>query len=229
MTRLLWTVLAWMMVATGAGVASADVVMPPPEKCPEGYTPQTGHHGPYCQPPPPESCPEGHTPKVSRDHAYCEPPADPPCPLGSVYTSSSETKTWCQAGWTAPQSGECSIGYRAVESALCVQYVPAGRIGYEVVSGTCETDADCTGKGESCNKAIRCVAIPKPAPPADKTPPPADVEPASAADPAPAATGDDDDPTKARCSLGDASATPRATALGGLAALAALLVARRRR
>ncbi len=233
MDRLLGSLLVGMLVLLGPGGALADVVMPPPASCPPGHTPQTGHEGPYCQPPPPASCPDGHTPKVYRDHAYCEPPADPPCPPGSYHQSRSAADTWCQAGWNAPEGGECSMGYKPIESGLCLTFVPWGRMGYHRASGTCESDADCTGKDESCEEAVRCVPVPLPAPPTPK-PPPTEGEQATAA-PVPATPGataepepEDDEPGKARCAVGDPAAGPAAAPLGALAALAALLVARRR-
>jgi len=226
MTRLIGMVFAGMLVVSWSGFARADVVMPPPDKCPDGHTPQTGHHGPYCQPPPPESCPEGHTPKVVRDKAYCEPPADPPCPPGSYWTSTSATDTWCQAGWNANDAGECGMGYKPVESSLCVRFVPAHRFGYEVVSKECASDADCTGKEESCKKANRCVPVPKPAP---ATPPTEKPTPAETATPdeAEATPDDTDEPAKGKCSMGAVDAGPDAAGTGALLALLALLGLRR--
>lgn len=134
----------------------ADAVPPPPRDCPPGYTPATGHGGPYCRPPLPTDCPPNHLPKVNGRHAYCEPPPAEPCPVGSYWTSSSATSTSCRGGGRC-DSGVCGAGYTCRESSLCVTEVQLFRAGsYEVVSGVCETDADCGGENEQCVTAQRC-------------------------------------------------------------------------
>jgi hypothetical protein len=133
----------------------ADVVMPPPDDCPEGTTPRTGHMGPFCQPPPPAECPPGHAPKVNMANAYCEPPPAEPCPTGSRWTSTSESDVYCQGGW-ACDVHPCAEGNTCKESSLCVQEIRRFRAGsWEKVSGTCSTDADCP-EGESCVTQKRC-------------------------------------------------------------------------
>ncbi len=39
-----------LSVGAVSRVAHADAVMPPPEECPDGTTPATGHCGPHCEP-----------------------------------------------------------------------------------------------------------------------------------------------------------------------------------
>ena len=135
--------------------ASADVVMPPPDDCPGGTTPRTGHNGPYCQPPAPTDCPPGHVGKVHMTHAYCDPPPAEPCPTGSRWTSTSATDGYCRGGWPC-EIHQCAEGNTCKESSLCVQEIRMFRAGsYEKASGTCAADADCP-EGESCVTKKRC-------------------------------------------------------------------------
>lgn len=136
-------------------VALADVVRPPPASCPPQHTPQTGHHGPYCQPPPPENCPAGHLPRVIRADAYCEPPPQLPCPQGSHWTSTSADDVYCHGGARCEER-DCSGDSTCRKTSLCVREVPYRRFGhYEVVLGTCSTDADCRERTK-CVAASRC-------------------------------------------------------------------------
>lgn len=139
-------------------LAVADAIGPPPATCPPGYTPQSDHGGEYCQPPLPTDCPPDHVPRVRRENAYCEPPPDEPCPVGSFWRSRSATNTWCQ-GATRCHDRSCGPSSTCRESSLCVT-AGSDRWGYdwgnEIVSGVCETDADCAGEYERCVRAQRC-------------------------------------------------------------------------
>jgi hypothetical protein len=136
-----------------AGRARADVVMPPPAHCPPGYTPRTGHEGPYCKPPLPRRCPPGHQPRVLRQEQYCEPPPLKPCPPGSFWTSSGPANAYCQAG---PSCDYCAGGQVCVEASLCVRVLDQGRArNLELVSGICHAESDCP-EGEHCVGTRRC-------------------------------------------------------------------------
>jgi len=140
-------------------LAAADAIGPPPAECPEGFTPQSDHSGEYCQPPLRTDCPPDHIPKVRRTNAYCEPPPDEPCPVGSYWRSRSATDTWCQ-GSSRCDERSCGTNATCEESSLCVTAGTDWRGGFdwrnEIVSGTCETDADCSGERERCVTAQRC-------------------------------------------------------------------------
>jgi hypothetical protein len=212
--------------------ALADVVMPPPDDCPEGTTPRTGHIGPYCQPPPPAECPPGHAPKVNMARAYCEPPPAEPCPTGSRWMSTSETDVYCQGGW-ACDVHQCAEGNTCKESSLCVQEIRMFRAGsWEKVSGACTADADCP-EGESCVTKKRCDPDVKrgpvegggdtPAAPAEPTEEPTE-EPAPTAPVVdePAVDDPDDVPQKG-CAVGPAGAGAGVSALVGLLLLVGVL------
>ena len=208
----------------------ADVVMPPPDDCPEGTTPRTGHMGPYCQPPPPAQCPPGHEPRVNMAHAYCEPPPAEPCPAGSRWMSSSETDVYCQGGW-ACDAHQCAEGTTCKESALCVEEIRRFRAGsWEKVSGPCTTDADCP-EGESCVTKKRCdpdvkrMPVEGTAPEAGDTAPPTPEEatpeePTAAAETT--APEEPDEVTQKGCSVGEGGAGAAAL----LVLLAGLLIRR---
>ncbi len=161
--------------------ALADVVPPPPDDCPEGTTPRTGHSGPYCQPPAPTDCKPGYEPRVYLAEAYCEPPPPQPCPEGSYWTSHSATSTWCQGGRSCEGDYPCGEGTTCKETSLCVREQRQRRFVYEVVSGTCVKDEDCV-EGQTCVTAKRCDPDVKRAPVEGHEPPPqdADEEPTAA-------------------------------------------------
>jgi hypothetical protein len=50
---------AWLIVMVTASSTRADVIPPPPEDCPEGYTPDSSHEGQRCLAPAPADCPSG--------------------------------------------------------------------------------------------------------------------------------------------------------------------------
>ena len=160
-----------LVVTLVANTAAADVVGAPPEVCPRGHTPQTDHHGPYCEPPPPKNCPKGHTPGVDRDVTFCEPPPKV-CPQGSrsVRVTGLTGAPFC----TSDQCATFSHGskrpqrsmQRCLQLGLCVAATPRtsrletgprGRDNkLEVVTGSCQTDSDCA-QGAKCIVAKRVV------------------------------------------------------------------------
>jgi hypothetical protein len=141
-------------ILLASGAAWADVAPPPPDNCPEGYRPDSSHLGPYCEPPLPDNCPPGHTPRVVDHKAYCEPPPPKPCPAGSFW----------QANGPEVGNGNCETRreergppYIQIRSSLCTRMKTFRRgLQYEVVSGPCQTDADCP-QGETCVLAKRYV------------------------------------------------------------------------
>ena len=171
------------LCAVGALLAStssdADVVRSPPKDCPPGYTPGTGHSGPYCRPPKPTcppkhqvralrggwyceppprtDCPKEHVPKVRRRVAYCEPPPATQCPVGSYWTSRGPKDTGCQAGgWCEKDGDKCGKSGSCKTVGLCVESRYTGRRrSISMVKGVCKTDADCAGRAR-CRVQPRC-------------------------------------------------------------------------
>jgi MYXO-CTERM domain-containing protein len=215
--------------------ATADVVPPPPSDCPDGTTPRTSHHGPYCEPPPPTECKPGYEPRVHLSDAYCEPPPALPCPEGSYWTSRSATNSWCQGGRSCEGDYPCAEGTTCVETALCVRQERQRRFMYEVVSGTCATDADCP-EGETCATAPRCDPDVKRAPVAGEPAPEQTTEepPAGTTDKPPVVgdgvedvggKADPDEVEPKGCAV--AGTTASAAALAALGLVMAVLVRRR--
>jgi hypothetical protein len=131
-------------------------VEPTPAHCPPGYTPRTGHRGPYCEPPLPRHCPPGHQPRVVGPEGYCEPPPLRPCPPGSYWTSSGPNQAYCQAG---PACDYCSSGQVCIDASLCVRVLhPWPGRGRELVSGICHSESDCP-EGEHCLRSRRCTML----------------------------------------------------------------------
>jgi hypothetical protein len=101
-----------LAVLLGVGAASrsarADVVMPPPDECPDGTTPATGHCGPHCEPIACEStadCAEGSctSVRVCVETLVCAGQVEPDADL-SQYERPSVLET-CESGTCA--QGEC--------------------------------------------------------------------------------------------------------------------------
>ena len=148
-----FVILLWSSLALSWS-AQADVVRSPPKDCPEGYTPKTGHGGPYCQPPMPTTCPKEHIPRLNRSLAYCEPPPEKACPTGSSYRSRSATDTFCVAGRDCTES-ECPSGATCKESSLCSKLIAQRRSVRWEVKGECKSDKDCSD-GYKCETKKRC-------------------------------------------------------------------------
>ena len=90
-----------------------------------------------------------------RADAYCEPPPQLPCPQGSHWTSTSVDDVYCHGGARCEEH-DCGEDSTCRKTSLCVREVPFRRFGhYEVVLGTCSTDADCR-EGTKCVAASRC-------------------------------------------------------------------------
>jgi len=97
--------------------------------------------GAYCVPPPPNNCPPGRSPRGMRDDAYCEPPPAKPCPPGTEWVSRSATDTFCRAGWRCAHLA-CPRGSTCRVASLCIgRVIRTDRKAYEVVSGSCESNA----------------------------------------------------------------------------------------
>ena len=99
-----------VLLSVGAAPRSAraDVVMPPPDECPDGTTPATGHCGPHCEPIACEStedCTEGTctTVRVCVQTLVCAGQVEPDADL-SQYERPSVLET-CESGTCA--QGEC--------------------------------------------------------------------------------------------------------------------------
>ena len=167
---------AWPIVFLLLGsMATADVVRPPPARCPRGHTPATSHGGAYCRPPPPRSCPAGHVPRVVERTAYCEPPPKEPCLPGSDWTSQSLQDTYCLAQASCAE-GSCGDGATCVPTSFCLTWT-CFRCSMSRIVGTCKTSADCP-KGVSCFREYRCDPKKKRAPvkPSRATQPLADAK-----------------------------------------------------
>lgn len=149
-------VAALLACSFAPALVLADAVPPPPDRCPRGHAPRTGHSGPYCQPPPPRSCPPGHEPRVFRDNAYCEPPPPRACPTGSHWVSTSPHDAYCRGGSRCDQNNCYQDGFTCRDSSLCVQKINRRRHGFwEKVRGICTPGGTCAD-GLECIKAKRC-------------------------------------------------------------------------
>jgi hypothetical protein len=149
---------AWLSISCSlvftllGGAAYADVVPPPPSRCPSGYTPETSHEGPYCRPPLPR-CPRGYQPRIWGRTAYCEPPPEHACPPGAQWSSTSEDNTFCVARM-ACQDGECPGGEACVPTSFCLEPV-CFRCAPSRIVGFCERQGDCP-ENSYCINQRRC-------------------------------------------------------------------------
>ena len=84
-------VCAWRLVFAAtlgvsllpAGVAHADVVMPPPEDCPPGQVGTTSHGGPSCAREAPKNCAPGYRGEIGGSCVLAACSSDPECEAGT--------------------------------------------------------------------------------------------------------------------------------------------------